>query len=647
MKKTSKPLTRPQSFSPREVQITGGFWKTKMDVNRRESLPIEFQRCEETGRIDALRQTWTPGQPNQPHIFWDSDVAKLIEACSYSLAAHRDPTLETKVDEVIALFASAQQSDGYLNSHYTTVEPQNRWTNLRDNHELYCAGHIIEAAVAHFQSTGKRTFLDVACRYADYIATVFGRGEGQRRGYPGHEEIELALVRLYYATQQSRYLDLAEYFINERGQSPHYFDQEAIARGDDPQKYWLKTYEHSQSHIPVREQKKPVGHAVRATYLYTGMAAVAGATGDKTLLTACQRLWKTLTTTQMHISAGIGQIARNEGFTTDYDLPNESAYLETCATIGMAFWGHRMLDWEPDSTYSDVVEQALYNGTVSGVSTDGRRFFYGNPLAAHPGFDGNGNFVKEGYHYRRQEWFGCSCCPTNIARMIANFPSFLYTSRGDELAVHQYAASTSSLQVANQSVVIKQKTNYPWDGEITLEITPEKTAPWCLAIRIPGWCKSAVVKVNGRKIKLVDVMSKGYARLQRDWKAGDVVTLSLTMTVDRIEAHPAVRQNAGRVALRRGPVVYCIESADNGDNLNGISLLTEPAFKVSLGTGSILKGIPVITAKAIRTKPANKKDPLYGDIGNWPRVSCKITAIPYHLWANRKPGEMLVWIRQN
>ena len=646
MTQSSKPSARPRDFSPREVQITGGFWKAKMEVNRRETLPVVFQRCEETGRIDALKQTWKPGQPNQPHIFWDSDVAKLIEACSYSLAAHPDPALEAKVDDVVARFAAAQQPDGYLNSYFTPVEPENRWTNLRDNHELYCAGHIIEAAVAHFQSTGKTTFLDVACRYADCVATVFGRGEGQRRGYPGHEEIELALVRLHSATGQSRYLDLAEYFIDERGQSPHYYDQEAIARGEDPKTWWLKTYEHSQSHIPVREQRKPVGHAVRATYLYTGMAAVAGATGDASLLKACKRLWKSLAATQIHISGGIGQVVRNEGFTADYDLPNESAYLETCAAIGLAFWGRRMLDSAPDSTFSDVVEQALYNGTVSGVSVDGRRFFYGNPLAAHPGFDGNGNFVKEGYHYRRQEWFGCSCCPTNIARFIANVPSFLYTSRGDELAVHQYAESTSSLVVAGQPVAVVQKTNYPWDGEIALEIAPEKTAVWRLAIRIPGWCKSAVVKVNGRKINLAAALSKGYARIRREWRAGDVVTLSLAMPVDRVETHPAVRQDAGRVALRRGPVVYCIESADNGADLNGVALLPDPTFTIAAGKGPVLKGVPVIRAQAVRTKPAGRGDPLYGDFGAWPSEPCEITAVPYHLWGNRKPGEMLVWIRQ-
>lgn len=637
----------PQSFSPHEVRITGGFWKQKMDVNRRVTLPIVFQRCEETGRIDALKQNWKPGQPNPPHIFWDSDVAKLVEACSYSLAAHPDPVLEAKVDEVVRLYVSAQQPDGYLNSYFTTVEPDKRWTNLRDNHELYCAGHIIEAAVAHFQCTGKRTFLDAACRYADSIATVFGRGDGQRRGYPGHEEIELALVRLFYATKESRYLKLAEYFINERGQSPHFYDQEAIARGEDPKTWWLQTYEHCQAHIPVCEQKKPVGHAVRATYLYTGMASVAGATGDTSLLKACKRLWQALTSAQMHITAGIGQVARNEGFTTDYDLPNESAYLETCATIGVAFWGRRMLDWEPDTTYSDVVEAALYNGTISGVSADGRHFFYGNPLASYPGFDGNGNFVREGYHYRRQEWFDCSCCPTNIVRLIANLPSFLYSSRGDEVAVHQYAESESTLAVAGLSVKVVQKTDYPWNGDIALTLAPEKTAAWCLAVRIPGWCRSAVVKVNGKKVKLADVLSKGYARIRREWRAGDIVTLSLAMPVNRIEAHPAVRQNCGRVALRRGPVVYCLESADNGPGLNAFSLCADPAFKVIPGNGRILGGVPVIKANAVRTQPAGKRDPLYNDFGTWPRTACTVTAIPYFLWANRTPGEMIVWIRQD
>lgn len=645
MKQTSQPPVR--SVAPGEVKITGGFWKNKMEKNRRVTLPLEFQRCQETGRIDAIRQTWKPGQPNKPHIFWDSDVAKLLEACCYSLAARRDARLEAKVDEVIALFAAAQQTDGYLNSYYTTVEPQNRWTNLRDNHELYCAGHIIEAAVAHFQATGKTTFLDAACRYADHIATVFGRGEGQKRGYPGHEEIELALVRLYYATRQRRYLDLAEYFINERGQSPHYYDQEAVARGENPKDYWLKTYEHNQAHLTVRGQKKPVGHAVRATYLFTGMAAVGGATGDKSLITACKRMWKTLTSTQMHISGGIGQIARNEGFTTGYDLPNESAYLETCASIGMALWGHRMLDWEPDSAYSDVVEQAIYNGVLSGVSTDGRSFFYGNPLASHPGFDGNGNFAGEGYHYRRKEWFGCPCCPTNIARMIANFPSYLYTSRGKELAVHQYAESVASLEVAGQSVAITQTTDYPWDGDITLKIEAEKTAIWSLALRMPGWCKSAKIRINGRKFDHNSALSKGYVRIKREWSSEDVVSMSFAMPVERVQAHPAVRQDAGCVALRRGPVLYCLESADNGSGLRGISLPADPKFKTVPGRGLVLKGIPVIHMKATRVKPAAKSDPLYASFGNWPRLPCTITAIPYHLWANRAPGEMTVWIRQD
>ncbi|MGI5870167.1 MAG: glycoside hydrolase family 127 protein [Kiritimatiellia bacterium] len=647
MNKTNETLAKPQSFSPHDVQITGGFWKEKMDVNRRATLPIVFRRCEETGRIDALKQNWKPGDPNKPHIFWDSDVAKLIEGCCYSLAAHPDAALEAKVDEVIALFAAAQQSDGYLNSYYTTVEPENRWTNLRDNHELYCAGHIIEAAVAHFQCTGKRTFLDVACRYADYIATVFGRGKGRRRGYPGHEEIELALVRLYYVTEESRYRDLAEYFVNERGQTPHYYDQEAVARGEAPKDWRLKTYAYCQAHVPVREQKKPVGHAVRATYLYTGMAAVAGATGDASLLKASRQLWRAVTTKQMHVTGGIGQIARNEGFTTDYDLPNESAYLETCAAIGMALWGRGMLDWEPDSTYSDVVEQALYNGVISGVSSDGRRFFYGNPLASHPGFDGNGNFVREGYYYRRQEWFGCSCCPTNIARTVSNIPSFLYTSYGDELAVHQYAESVSTLSVGGQSVEITQKTDYPWDGSIALEIKPEKTAAWRLSVRIPGWCRSAVVKVNGKKIKLATAVSKGYARIQREWRAGDVVKISLAMPVDCIQSHPAVRQNGGRVALRRGPVVYCLESIDNGANLNSIALRADPVFEVVPGKGRLLDGVPIIRAEAVRAKQPGRADPLYGTVGTWPRVACKATAIPYFLWGNRSSGEMLVWMRQS
>ena len=613
-----------------------------MDVNRRNTLPIQYQRCKETGRIDAFKLDWKAGQPNPPHIFWDSDVGKWIEAAGLSLTTVRDPVLERCVDRVIELIAAAQQPDGYLNTHFTVVEPKKRWTNLRDCHELYCAGHLMEGAVAYFEATGKRKFLDVMRRYADYMAIVFGTRRGQKRGYCGHEEIELALIKLYRVTNEQRYLNLAKYFIDERGRQPHYFDLEAQARGESPRDYVCKTYEYNQSHRPVREQNTVVGHAVRAMYLYCGMTDVAAATGDKTLLAACRRLWKKVAHRRMHITGGLGPIQANEGFTCDYDLPNESGYLETCAAIGLVFWAQRMLNTDLDGQYSDAMERALYNGTISGVARDGKTFFYGNPLAAQPGFNGNGHYVSKGYHYRRSQWFDCSCCPTNIVRMLAQFPSFLYSSGANTLAVHHYAQSQAQLIVAGQSIQITQTTSYPWTEQITLTLQPERTATWTLALRIPGWCRHAKLKINKKPVALIT--RKGYVHLRQEWHTGDKITLVLPMTVERIEAHPAVRQDCGRVALQRGPVVYCLEEVDNGSNLNDILLPAHPTFTIQKSSTGMFVGVPKIHTKAYRRNTGKWQGKLYR-MQSSHRESCQITAIPYFMWANRAPGEMLVWIR--
>ena len=628
----------------KQVRINGGFWGRLMEVNRRVTLPIEYKQCQDTGRIDAFKLDWKVGQPKEPHIFWDSDVGKWIEAAALSLATHPDADLERCVDGVIDLIAKAQQPDGYLNTHFTAVAPQRRWINLRDWHELYCAGHLTEGAVAYFAATGKRQFLDVMCRYADYIATVFGPRPGQKRGYCGHEEIELALVKLYRATNEHRYLDLAKYFIDERGRQPHYFDLEAIARGEKPRDFKFSNYEYNQSHRPVREQREAVGHSVRAMYLYCGMADVAAATGDKTLLAACRRLWDNLVHKQMHITAGLGPVQANEGFTQDYDLPNEGAYLETCAAIGLVFWAQRMVNAELNGQYTDVMERALYNGTISGFALDGKTFFYGNPLAVQPGFDGNARFVAKGYHYRRSQWFGCACCPPNIARMVAQFPSFLYSTGANELAVHLYAQSQAQLTVAGQTITIAQTTEYPWDGKVILTIEPERAATWTLAMRIPGWCRGAKLQVNGKPVAVAPITQRGYARLKREWRAGDRVTLVLPMPVERIEAHPAVRQDCGRVALQRGPVVYCLEEVDNGGNLNDLVLQANPAFTIQRGKVGSWAGVPRIRAKAYRRNTGDWQGELYRPQGSR-QVPCTITAIPYFMWANRAPGEMLVWIR--
>jgi len=395
--------------------------------------------------------------------------------------------------------AAAQAPDGYLNSYYQTVEPERRWTNLRDCHELYCAGHLMEAAVAYYEATGKRKFLDVMCRCADHIAAVFGPGEGQKRGYCGHEEVELALMKLFRATGEKQYMEQARYFVEERGRRPHYYDIEAAARADDPKNFHFRTYEYCQAHKPIREQDKVVGHAVRAMYFYSGVADVAAETNDKTLLEACRRLWKNVTRQRMYVTGGIGPTRANEGFTFDYDLPNESAYAETCAAVALVFWAHRMLHLDPDSQYADVMERALYNGVLSGVSRDGEKFFYVNPLALYPPMFAPHDTFFGG---QRQPWFGCACCPPNLARLLASLPAYVYSSSDTEAWVHLYAAGTAALEVTGRKLTLTQETKYPWDGEVALTVTPETPATFSLALRIPAWCRKATLKVNGRPVAL-------------------------------------------------------------------------------------------------------------------------------------------------
>ncbi len=616
----------------RRVRFDDGFWAPRIEVNRTATLPIEYEQCLKTGRIDAFRLGWKPGQPNPPHVFWDSDVAKWIEAAAYSLATHPDPVLEGRLDDVIALIASAQQPDGYLNCHFTVVEPDHRWTNLRDQHELYCAGHLIEAGVAHFRATGKRSLLDVVCRYADHIHSVFGRTKGKKRGYPGHEEIELALVKLHAATGNGRYLRLAKYFVDERGRKPHYFEIEAERRGEPPERRRRGTglpYSYSQAHLPVRQQREVAGHAVRAMYLYAAMADLAAAYADRDLLAACRALWDHLTLKHMYLTAGIGSTASNEGFTSDYDLPNESAYAESCAAIGLVFWADRMLRLERDARYADVMETALYNGVLSGVSLDGARFFYVNPLES------------TGSHHR-EDWFGCACCPPNIARLLASIGTYAYSQEPEAVWVHLYAQGRASLNVGDVNVGITQKTHYPWDGRVRLALSPDRPARFTLALRIPGWCRGARLSINGRSVTPARLLRKGYAHLERLWTSGDIVTLDLPMPVERIEANPAVLQDCGRVALRRGPVVYCLEQADNGPHPGDFILPRAGKFKVRFRP-DLLGGIAVITGKARRRQFAGWSGCLYRH-KDARRESVPFIAIPYCVWDNRAAGEMAVWL---
>jgi DUF1680 family protein len=642
-----RETNRLKPVSLKNVAIEGGFWGDRQRVNRDRTIPAITHQMEITGRIDAWNLNWQPGQ-KPPHIFWDSDAGKWIEAISYSLAKYPNEEFERKADEVIDMIEKAQQPDGYLNIYYTAVEPEKRWTNLRERHELYDAGHLIEAAVAYYEATGKRKLLDVLTRYADHIITQFGPEEGKRRGYPGHPELELALVKLYRETGEERYLNLSKYFVDERGQSPHYFDVEAVERGDDPRNYWAQTYHYCQAHAPIRDQHSATGHSVRAAYLYSGVADIVAEFGDEELRAAVNDIWDDLTSHQMYITGGLGPAHTNEGFTFAYDLPNESAYAETCASIALAFWAQRMFLIDPDSKYTDVMERALYNGVLAGVAFDGETFFYANPLASFPKVNPYEQWsgITSADHYRRSEWFDCACCPPNLARIVADVNSYFYAADASTVYVHLYNQNEAAVEVGGGSVGIQQETQYPWDGAVKLTVTPEQPAAFELALRIPGWCSEYSMAVNGETVQANVV--KGYARLNRTWANGDTVTLNLAMPVERILPNPEIRQDAGNIALQRGPVVYCLEETDNVNHLANVIIPADAKLAASFDAG-LFGGVGVITGEAYRVEPANWKGGLYQ-----PQSQTKTTreaftfkAIPYAFWANREPGEMRVWLREN
>ncbi|MDP2950671.1 MAG: glycoside hydrolase family 127 protein [Chloroflexota bacterium] len=627
------------------VSLEDGFWAPRQETNRKVTIPFLEKKLRDNGCIDALKLEWRPGMPNPPHIYWESDIAKWLEAASYSLMTHRDPALDRTLDEVIGLLAHAQQPDGYLNAHFTVGAPGQRWTNLRDKHELYCAGHLTEAAVAHYQATGKRSLLDVLCRYADHIDSTFGPEPSKRRGYPGHEELELALVKLYRATGERRYLKLAKFFVDERGHQPHYYELEAKARGEVPEQRtgypWDlgHKFDQWQAHLPVRQQKTMEGHAVRAMYLLSGMTDVAMETGDAGLFEACQTLWRNVTGCRMYVTGGVGPLSDGERFTTDYDLPNDTAYAETCAAIGLVFWAHRMLQAELDSKYADAMEQALYNGVMSGVSLKGDTFFYANLLAVDP----QAPYFKKRQRLKpyRQPWFDTACCPPNIARLIASLGQYFYSEGEDTAAIHLYARSSAELHVARQKLSLRQETDYPWDGKVTLTVEPERPARFAIVLRVPGWCPKATLSLNGAPVRLR--IEQGYARLERTWQRGDKMALTMEMPIQRVYAHPRVAADAGRVALRRGPLIYCVEQTDNGSALVELALprqaRLEPAFEEGL-----LGGVVTVEGPAIRLLEAGWDDQLYR-----PRRSrgmpAHFKAVPYCLWGNRQAGEeMLVWL---
>ncbi|MBJ8823036.1 glycoside hydrolase family 127 protein [Citrobacter europaeus] len=580
-------------------------------------------------------------------VFQDSDVTKWLEAVAWSLSQKPDAQLEKTADEVIELLAKAQCEDGYLNTWYTVKEPGLRWTNVAECHEMYCAGHLFEAAVAFFNATGKRRLLEIACRFADHIDTVFGPNEGQLRGYPGHPEIELALMRLYEVTQEPRYQALARFFLEERGQQPYYYDIEFAQRGgtwhwDNWGEAWMvkdKAYTHA--HKPLAQQSEAVGHAVRSVYLMTGLAHIARMTNDEEKRQTCLRIWNNMVQRRMYITGGIGSQGIGEAFTSDYDLPNDTAYGESCASIGLMMFARRMLEMEGDAHYADVMERAFYNTVLGGMALDGKHFFYVNPLETQPKSIPH-NHIYDHIKPVRQRWFGCACCPPNIARTLVAIGHYIFTPRPDALFINFYAGSEAQFTVDAQTLALKIEGNYPWDEQVSIRFNQPQVVEHTLALRLPEWCAAPTVQVNGEAAQ--GKMVKGYLHLHRQWQEGDIITLNLPMPVRRVYANPLVRHAAGKVAIQRGPLVYCLEEADNGAQLHNLSLPKASAFREIQGVG-LLKGKVLLQAEGVRVLTAHEDKPLYSFDNRQTAVEKQtLTFIPWFSWANRGEGEMRIWV---
>ena len=628
----------PVNFT--DVKLKGDFWRERLDTVLARTIPSQHVKLEEFDMVKSMGLPKPVPELRIPRgkdgfttqIFWDSDVGKWIEAASYALSHKRDEKIEEQIDEITDLLEKSQAPDGYLNCWYLEREPENRWTNLRDNHELYNAGHMLEGAIAYFQATGRRRLLDIMERYMDHIADMFGPGPNQKRGYPGHQEIELALIKLYGVTNDKKRLDLATYFINERGSKPHYFDIEREARGDGVEKFTQGTYEYNQSHLPVREQTKVVGHAVRAMYMYAAMADLASELNDDGLKNACEVLWKDITETRMYITGGFGPSASNEGFTTDYDLPNDTAYAETCASVAMVFWAQRMLNIDLDGQYADILELALFNTVLAGLSRDGENYFYDNKLES----DGS---------HQRWDWHPCPCCTMNASRLIASVAGYFYSTSDNALAVHLYGGNHADLVVNGQKVSVTETSSYPWSGDIALEINPESDLEFTLKLRIPGWAKDATAQVNGDPVDVDAGIENGYLNIKRTWQKGDKVELVLPMPVERIYAHPEVKADFGRVALQRGPLVYCVEQVDNPDTPVKQLTLPQSGNVSAKSRPDLFDGIITLEAEGrfVESKSWNKD--LYRTTPP-NEVPATITAVPYYIWCNRGSNPMQVWIKE-
>ncbi len=704
------------------IQITDGFWGREQELVRKEVIPYQWEALNDripeaapsycmrnfkvAGKLmrrkkekgtDFVPPSYTfrgfqalPEDPDHPDpdqfygfVFQDSDFSKWIEAVGYSLANHPDPELEKTADEAIDLVCAAQAEDGYLDTYYIINGMDRIFTNLRDHHELYCFGHLAEGAVAYYQATGKDKLLKAAERYAAFIARKFGPGEDQLKGYPGHEIAEMALARLYEATGEKQYLDLAAFFLDMRGRQPYYFDLEEKERAAYEGRPYrepeagLRHFYH-QAHLPVREQTEAVGHAVRAVYLYSGMADVARLHHDQTLYDACQKIWDNIVKEKLYVTGGIGATHLGEAFSFSYDLPNDTAYSETCAAIGLAFFARRMLEIQAVGEYGDVMELALYNTVLAGMALDGKSFFYVNPLEVFPEACQKD---ERKFHVKsvRQKWFGCACCPPNIARIISSLGAYVCTVGSDTLYTHLYVGNTAGCRLNGKELKLKTESEFPWEGRVRVTLSTDEPIPGTLAFRIPGWCREAKIRVStargaaswrvtdgpeGKTLCGLETegdgpvqarLEKGYLYLTGEWENADQIRLEFPMEVRMLGANWKVREDAGRVSFARGPVCYCLEEADNGKDLHllkadkerlldpGTGALNPSAVAVETyrGLGHEMR---VLKAPGIRIVPSGE-DALYGDYRIPDTRPVTLTLVPYYAWNNRGEGEMQVWTR--
>lgn len=612
------------------VKVTDAFWGQRLQASRETTIPLAFSKCEETGRYENFVKA---ANPSDDYVvgglaFDDTDVYKTIEGASYLLQTYPDPKLEAYIDSVLVIVAAAQEPDGYL---YTsrTMNPKHphewagtkRWELVEDlSHEFYNLGHMVEGAIAHYQATGKRNFLDIAIKYADCVCREIGEGEGQVVRVPGHQIAEMALAKLYLVTGEQKYLDQAKFFLDKRG-------------------YTTRTDQYSQAHQPVLEQDEAVGHAVRAAYMYAGMADVAALTGDQGYIDAIDAIWDNIVTKKLYITGGIGATSNGEAFGKNYELPNMSAYCETCAAIGNVYVNHRLFLLHGESKYYDVLERTLYNGLISGVSLDGGGFFYPNPLESI------------GQH-QRQPWFGCACCPSNICRFIPSLPGYVYATKGSDVYVNLFMSNTSNLTVNGKKVQLSQETRYPWNGDIAITVDNNKAKAWTMKIRVPGWVRNQVVPsnlyeytdgkrlgysftVNGEKVE--GELQNGYFCINRQWKKGDVVRVHFDMEPRTVRANYKVEADRGRISVERGPIVYCAEWPDNDFDVLSIVMNREPKFEV-VEKPELLYGLNQLKTDAQVLS--------YDDNGRLVAEDVKLTLIPYYAWCHRGSGPMSVWLPQ-